>query len=192
MPDPRRASRVGDIGEMMGAGLPVVNPKRGSNRGGRKLPPRRPGAFLVAAVMLSTAAFGILAFLFLSSSVPEITLPGASETTSATSTGTPVDGAETPAVTPTEASAMTVTATSTPTATAEVRLEVGGTGGRGAYMRAKPSASSQPVTSLEEGTRLTVIGEDVAADGYVWRNVEDPEGNRGWIVANFLIKVSTP
>ncbi|MCL5257330.1 MAG: SH3 domain-containing protein [Chloroflexi bacterium] len=188
MPDPRRARRTDNLGE--GVGRPVAYHQKGSNRAGRKTPPKRPGAFLVAAVMLSTAALGVLAFLFLSSSVPEISLPGAAAANTATATVTAAAALETATAYPTASSVGTATAT--PAATAEAGLEVGGTGGRGVYMRAKPSSSAQPVVSLEEGAKVKIIGEDVAADGYTWRNVEDSQGNRGWIVSNFLVKVPTP
>lgn len=63
---------------------------------------------------------------------------------------------------------------------------VRGTGGSGARLRAQPGNSGPIITVVPENTPLLVIGADRTVDGLVWRNVRAPNGNEGWIAANFV------
>jgi hypothetical protein len=54
-------------------------------------------------------------------------------------------------------------------------------------LRASASTSADIVETLPEGTSLTITGDPVEADGYIWYPVQDPAtGNSGFIAANFL------
>ena len=63
---------------------------------------------------------------------------------------------------------------------------VRGTGGSGVRMRAQPGNSGPIITVIPEGVPLLVIGADRTVDGLVWRNVRAPNGNEGWIAAQFV------
>ena len=63
---------------------------------------------------------------------------------------------------------------------------VRGTGGSGARLRAQPGNGGQILTVVPENSPLLVIGADRTVDGLVWRNVRAPNGNEGWIAANFV------
>jgi hypothetical protein len=53
-------------------------------------------------------------------------------------------------------------------------------------LRSDPSLDGDIVTTLEEGTELTVTGESVEADEFIWVPVEDADGNEGWVAEQFL------
>jgi hypothetical protein len=54
-------------------------------------------------------------------------------------------------------------------------------------LRASASTSADIVETLPEGTSLTITGDPVEADGYIWYPVQDPAtGNSGYVAANFL------
>jgi SH3-like domain-containing protein len=106
-------------------------------------------------------------------------------------------------------SSPTITATSTstatpsePTATAPPsgnveqsepeQVEVFGTGGSGANLRAEPGTGGQIVEGLPDGTRLTVVGPDREVDGRAWRNVRGEAGTTGWIVSEVVRSLATP
>jgi hypothetical protein len=72
-----------------------------------------------------------------------------------------------------------VAGVSTPT-----QLFVGGTGGTGVYLRESPDTDER-IRAWPDGTVLRVIGPDETVNGAVWRNVEDPAGNRGWVPAQY-------
>ena len=73
----------------------------------------------------------------------------------------------------------------TPVAPAEVEyLVIANTGGEGAYLRTTPNLDDR-LRPWSDGVRLRVIGPDTSASGIQWKQVEDPEGNRGWIPAEY-------
>jgi uncharacterized hydrophobic protein (TIGR00271 family) len=138
--------------------------------------------------------------------------PGATETftPSPTPTATP-----TPAPTSTPTATPTMTPTHTPTATARpthtptftptpthtptptptptpVLVHVGGTGGQGVWMYRQPGLDGGKIGALRDGTVLTVTGEPVEANGYVWIQVIDPRGRLGWIPERYLIYLGRP
>jgi hypothetical protein len=63
-------------------------------------------------------------------------------------------------------------------------LLVGNTGGEGAYVRRTPNLEDR-LRAWPEGTRLRVLGPDTMVDGTLWKHVEDPAGNSGWIPADY-------
>ncbi len=60
-------------------------------------------------------------------------------------------------------------------------LVVSGTDGLGAELHVEPNAASEVVAVLPEGVLVYVIGPDVWADGAIWRNVQDADGNGGYV-----------
>ena len=70
-------------------------------------------------------------------------------------------------------------------------VAVANTGGEGAYLRATPRLAA-PLHAWAEGTTLEVVGDDADGDGYRWKRVRDPNGQPGWIAAEFVIPVTTP
>ncbi len=66
---------------------------------------------------------------------------------------------------------------------------VANTDGAGVNLRAAPSTSADIVQTLPEGTELTVVGESISAEGYVWWPVKS--GNlSGYVVADYLQPVT--
>jgi uncharacterized hydrophobic protein (TIGR00271 family) len=130
-------------------------------------------------------------------------LPGATSTLtpSPTPTRTPVPTSS-PTATSTATPTSTATATSTPTATltavptetpsptptlTPVLVRVGGTGGLGVWMYRNPGLAGSKIRALPDGTKMTVVGGPVEADGYAWIQVIDPRGYVGWIPDLYLI-----
>ena len=78
---------------------------------------------------------------------------------------------------------------SSPTAASTGTIEIGGTvvtNDADVNLRAEPSTAGDPITTLAQGTSLTVIGGPQEAEGYTWWNVEDGNGNTGWVVQDFI------
>src|SRR5205085_1025409 len=67
---------------------------------------------------------------------------------------------------------------------------VANTGGVGLRLRSSPSTSAGIVTTLAEGTRVTVTGNSVQASGYTWYPVQTQSGQTGWsATGNWLTAV---
>ncbi len=64
--------------------------------------------------------------------------------------------------------------------------------GQGISIRREPSTAAPRVAARAENTRLRIVGPDETADGRVWRQVEDAQGNRGWVPADFLAPAAPP
>jgi hypothetical protein len=71
--------------------------------------------------------------------------------------------------------------TSTP-APAASEVWVGNTGGSGVYVRGTPTSGDR-VRPYGDGTRLTIIGDDVSGDGQQWKHVRTPDGLEGYVPA---------
>src|SRR5262245_9851781 len=56
----------------------------------------------------------------------------------------------------------------------------------GAGLRTQPGNSGQIITVVPENTPLLVIGADRTVGELVWRNVRAPNGDEGWILANWV------
>ncbi|MGN6030322.1 MAG: SH3 domain-containing protein [Thermomicrobiales bacterium] len=95
-----------------------------------------------------------------------------------------------PTVAPTEppAEPTATTATENPATPPAAEIVVGGTVTTTEEVNLRPEASTtgDAVAVLPAGTTLTVIGGPQEADGYTWWNVEDTEGDTGWVVADFI------
>lgn len=100
--------------------------------------------------------------------------------------------AATPAPTPTAPRPAFTPKVAPPTAVANLPpagpafLLVGNTGGDGVWLRRTPAMSDR-LRAWPDNTPMQVIGADRQAEGRVWKNVQDPAGNAGWIPAEFLV-----
>ena len=90
-----------------------------------------------------------------------------------------------PAATSGATASATAAETATPPATADTRpqLVVSGTQGTGVRLRRSPGGDALRV--YPEGTRLEQVGPDQDVAGVVWRNVRGPDGQEGWVAAEF-------
>lgn len=96
----------------------------------------------------------------------------------------------TSAITPTATVVLTV---GTPPATippTEIRpgalVLVVETGGAGLRLRELATTNAAVVTTVREGTVLTVLDGPEEADDYVWWQVRTPDGEEGWGASNWL------
>ena len=67
-------------------------------------------------------------------------------------------------------------------------VTVVGTGGDGLNIRASASTGGQIVTTVPQGTALTVVGGPAQANGFTWWNVQTAGGVTGWAAGQFLAK----
>lgn len=93
-----------------------------------------------------------------------------------------------PAASPTPVPAPPSPTAAPPTATPSAYL-VANTGGDGVYLRRAPG-SDERIKAWPDRTRLTVAGADRQVGGKTWRNVKDPDGNVGWVLADYLEPVA--
>ena len=105
------------------------------------------------------------------------TLPPATATT-APATGTPSPG---PRVDP----------RTTATPPVGQWVAVANTGGDGVYLRRTPRLADR-LTGWPDGTKLQVVGPDAQGDGQQWKQVRDPQGNVGWVPAQYVTPTSPP
>ena len=96
-----------------------------------------------------------------------------------------------PAVPPTATAAVLPTATPSPTSAPTPQPEaktykVGNTNGLGAYLR-RTAGGPEKIKAWPDGSVMTVIGGDQIVDGTTWKNVKDPDGNQGWMAADYLV-----
>ena len=84
------------------------------------------------------------------------------------------------------AASASAAASGAPSASAAGRaFVVANTDGEGVRMRSEPSTSAAEVVVLPEGARITEIGPGRNAEGRDWLNVQDENGNKGWVAAEF-------
>ena len=109
-----------------------------------------------------------------------------------TATSTPTD---TPTITPTP---LPPTITPTPTLSPTITLtpvsalyEVGNTDGDGVYLR-ESAGGDKRIKAWPDRTVMKVIGPDTLIDGRLWRYVQDPDGNEGYIPVEYLVKHVQP
>jgi hypothetical protein len=67
---------------------------------------------------------------------------------------------------------------------------VGNTDGIGVALRRLPGTEDR-MKAWPDGTRLVVLGEERRTSGRVWKKVRDPEGNEGWVAAEYLVTPPT-
>lgn len=110
----------------------------------------------------------------------QATVPPAKTTAApapATATPAPVPVLAAPTATP------EVTATSKPT---PFPLAVFNTDGQGVFLN-RTAGGGDRIKGWPDRTILQVIGEDQQMYGQRWRNVRDPDGNEGWVLAQYLV-----
>jgi hypothetical protein len=71
-------------------------------------------------------------------------------------------------------------------------VEVYGTEGKGANLRAQPGPRGTVLQSVPDGSLLTIVGEDRDVDGITWRNVQAENGTTGWLAFEVIRTVVTP
>jgi hypothetical protein len=59
-------------------------------------------------------------------------------------------------------------------------------------MYRQPSLSGGKVVAWRDGTVMTLSGEVLAADGYLWIQVIDPKGHLGWVPERYLLRLIRP
>lgn len=74
-----------------------------------------------------------------------------------------------------------------PSPTPSVMATIANTGGAGANMRSIPGMAGVIITSVNEGTEVTVLGQTETMDGFTWQLILIPDGRQGWVVSNYLI-----
>ena len=97
---------------------------------------------------------------------------------------------------PNEGPTLTVTPTptlisKTPPPRPQVSVVVGNTGGIGVSIRRTPKLEDT-IKAWPDGTEMLVIGDDREAEGMTWKNVQDPDGNKGWVPSMYLLAAPTP
>ena len=70
-------------------------------------------------------------------------------------------------------------------------VQVGNTGGAGAFIRSEPQTASPSLATSPDGTVLIVVGPDVTSAGTTWRHVQNQDGVDGWTPAAFLLPSDT-
>lgn len=66
------------------------------------------------------------------------------------------------------------------------RFRVFNTGVEGLFLRPAPNTNNVPIKTLQDGTIVTVVGEDHVGPDRVWKQVRDAEGAQGWVAAEYL------
>ncbi len=140
-------------------------------------------AWVLGAVLGALAAMLLAGAALLNA--PSLLARFSSAAPSPTATALPTAGPALPLADPTEAP---------PEASPEPveYVRVGNTAGQGVVLRREPSTSAARVAARAESTLLRIIGPDQVAEGRVWRPVEDAQGNRGWVPADFLVAAPPP
>lgn len=146
---------------------------------------------LAAAMILW---FGSGAVLSATIAAPRPTsTPQALAAAKAQPTATPAQATVAPA---TQAPATPAPVVAIPTATPKPKptpfpMAVYNTDGDGVYLnRTAGGGSGSRIKGWPDRTILQVIGEDQNMYGQTWRNVRDPQGNEGWVPAQYLVNPS--
>ena len=103
-------------------------------------------------------------------------------TNTPTITSTPLPATPTP--TPTLSPTITLTPVST-------SYQVGNTDGDGVYLRESAGGDTR-IKAWPDGTLMMVVGPDESIGDRLWRPVQDPDGNRGYVPVEYLVKHVPP
>jgi tetratricopeptide (TPR) repeat protein len=104
------------------------------------------------------------------------------------------------AAAPTPAPVATIAPTAAPTSaipavladpSTTTRMLVNNVGTDGLSLRRSPG-NGQRIKVWPDGTALTDLGESAEQGGKTWKRVRDPEGNEGWVAADFLVSANPP
>ena len=77
-------------------------------------------------------------------------------------------------------------ATPTPEPSASDTVYVGNTDGQGVFIRKTPAMADR-VRAYQEGTPLTIIGDDEDGDGQHWKHVRTPDGLEGYVPSMYTV-----
>ena len=115
---------------------------------------------------------------------PSPTVPSEVEPSATVSLNTP-----TAEITPTATVVLTVGTPPATTPPTEIRpgVLVVVTGAGGLNLRESATTSAAVVTTVRDGTVLTVLDGPEETDEYRWWKVRTPEGEEGWGAANWLV-----
>jgi SH3-like domain-containing protein len=113
----------------------------------------------------------------------EVTKPSAPLPASATADLQPTIEA---AVRATSQAASVVEPTTVPSPTVPSRVVVANTEGLGVYLRRAPG-SEERIKAWPEGTEFVSFVEEQRVGTATWRKVRDPDGNEGWVNAEYLV-----
>ncbi len=72
------------------------------------------------------------------------------------------------------------------TAGGGAQFRVFNTGPEGLFLRPDHTTEGAPLKTLNDGSIVSVIGEDFSAPDRVWKHVRDAAGSEGWVAAEFL------
>jgi hypothetical protein len=64
---------------------------------------------------------------------------------------------------------------------------IGNTGGAGANIRGEPGLQGAVITALADSTQVILLEGAETTDGFIWQEIQLPDGQRGWVVRNFLL-----
>lgn len=139
---------------------------------------RRRTWLTVVVLAVGATACGVLPG---STPAPTVTaIPG--PTPGAAVSPSPAQAAASPS--PSPAAAATAAPTESAPATPSNVVYVGNTDGEGVYLRKTPNMEDR-LQAYPDGTRLTIIGDDVEGDGQTWKHVRAPDGSEGYVPAQY-------
>jgi len=72
------------------------------------------------------------------------------------------------------------------TASGGAQFRVFNTGAEGLFLRPNHSIEGTPLKTLNDGSIVTVVGEDFSAPDRVWKHVRDAAGTEGWVAAEYV------
>jgi hypothetical protein len=115
--------------------------------------------------------------------------PTSSVTGSAVAVSSPIPSASPRPLAPTSVPTITPQPTAAPVVR---RARVVNTGGDGALVRREPSVNAPSAGLVREEGVVTLLGPEETVQAQVWWQVEDDQGNQGWIRADYLAEIEEP
>lgn len=145
------------------------------------------GGWRIALIVAGVVALLILALIVFKPRSNS----GVGVDTAATSSalGSQVDSSALP--TPTVLAEQQTAAAADSSAAQGVQFRVFNTGVEGLFLRPDPNVNNQPITTLPEGTVVTIIGDDFNGPDRVWKNIRTAEGSEGWVASDYLQAVDS-
>ena len=142
-------------------------------------------------------ATALIAFLVIGALISIVALVS-SRRPAAESTATPPSFIQAPTAPelavaqPDPTAVLTVELTATPELTPTPEplpdfLQIGNTGGTGAFIRREPRQGAPGIVALRDGLPVRVVGPEEIVEGRSWINVQDRNGNRGWTPREYLV-----
>ncbi len=112
-------------------------------------------------------------------------ISAAATPTNALRTATPTKLPSTPSATEAPLTGTPTVTEVPPTEPADVIYLVANTDGDGVNIR-RATDDTESIKVWPDGTEMVVVGPDVTARGRLWKNVRDPDGNVGFVAAEYL------